>query len=300
MSESDTHESRHQNAMASTGTRRAVDAFRIAFGTEPNVGCELRLGKGFGIYGWHTPDIKSFELPANDELVLALHLGGSRRVRAITDHGLSRAQSIPGMVTILPPDHVHAFRTEGSVRVASVHLPRPRSGSPLAPLARGAAARFAFRDRYVSAAMEALLRAAQVGHEARHGYAQKLAKALLSHLALWADTVPEEPSHDDFVLNELMAWIDGHLRQKLSLDELAGRAHMSRALFTRRFRDATGLSAHQYLTRRRVEVAQSLLRDTDQDLAWIAQETGFSSQSHFTAWFREVTGATPGRYRERR
>jgi AraC family transcriptional regulator len=280
-------------------TRRAVDAFRTAFGVAPEIACELRLGDGIGIYGWRTPEIRSFELPANDELVLALHLGGSRRVRAITDRGLSRAQSIPGMVTILPPDRVHAFRTEGSVSVATLHLPRPMDDGPLAHLARSSAPRFAFRDRYVGAAMEALLRAAQMGVQTRPGYAEKLADALLSHLALWADTLPDEPAQGDEILSELLAWVDAHLGQKLSLDQLAARAHMSRALFTRRFRDATGLSAHQYLTRRRVEVAQRLLRDSDQDLAWIAHETGFSSQSHFTAWFREVTGSTPGRFRER-
>lgn len=286
--------------MPKPGPRRALDAFRIAFGVSPHIARELTLGDGVGIYGWRTPDIKGFELPANDELVLALHLGGSRRVRAVTDRGLSRSQSIPGMVTILPPDHAVAFRTEGSVSVATLHLPRPVDGGPLARLARAAVPRFAFRDRYVSSAMETLLHAAKMHHDARPGYAEKLADALLCHLAQWADTLPDEQINDDAPLSELLAWIDSHLGQKLSLDELAARAHMSRALFTRRFRDATGLSAHQYLTRRRVEVAQRLLRDTRQDLAWIAHETGFSSQSHFTAWFREVTGATPGRFRETR
>jgi AraC family transcriptional regulator len=283
-----------------SGPRRAVDAFRAAFGVEPDVARELDLGGGVGIYGWRTPDMPGFELAATDELVLALHLGGSRRVRAVLDRGLSRAQSIPGMVTILPPDRVVAFRTEGSVRVATLHLARPHDDGALARLARAAIPRFAFRDRYVSAAMEALLRAAQMDQAARPGYAEKLADALLSHLAQWADTLPDEHPNDDAPLSELLAWIDGHLGQKLTLDALAARAHMSRALFTRRFREATGLSAHQYLTRRRVEVAQRLLRDSSQDLAWIANETGFSSQSHFTAWFREVTGHTPGRSRERR
>lgn len=286
--------------MPKAGPRRAVDAFRRAFGVAPEIARELALGDGVGIYGWRTPDMQSFELAATDELVLALHLGGSRRVRAMTDQGLSRAQSIPGMVTILPPDHVVAFRTEGSVRVATLHLARPRDDGPLARLARTDVPRFAFRDRYVSSAMEALLRAAQMGPDARPRYAEKLADALLCHLALWADTLPDEHANDDAPLSELLAWIDGHLGQKLTLDALAARAHMSRALFTRRFREATGLSAHQYLTRRRVEVAQRLLRDSSQDLAWIAHETGFSSQSHFTAWFREVTGNTPGRFREQR
>lgn len=279
--------------------RRAVDAFRTAFGVAPEIAREVAVGEGLGIYGWNTPHIEGFELPATDELVLALHLGGSRHVRAVTQAGLSREQSIPGMVTILPPGRPVAFRTEGSIRVATLHLPRPREDDgPLARLARNPEPRFAFRDSYVSAAMETLLRAARTARPLRPDYIVKVADALLSHLAEWADALSEEPANDS-PLRELLAWIDAHIAQKLTLDELAARAGTSRALFTRRFRSATGQSPHQYLTRRRVEIAQRLLRDTERDLAWIAQETGFSSQSHFTAWFRTLTGSTPGLYRER-
>lgn len=257
-------------------------------------------GGGASLYRWNTPEMEGFELPANDELIFALHLGGSRRVHAVTDRGLSRAQSIPGMVTVLPPGRAAAFRTNGSIRVGTLHLPRPADDdSPLARLARSPAPRFAFRDRYVSAGIETLLRASRPEHAAHADYVEKVADALLCHLAQASDLLADDPGNDDAQLSELLGWIDGQLGRKLTLDELAARACMSRALFTRRFRSATGLPAHQYLTRRRVEVAQRLLRETDRDLAWIAAETGFSSQSHFTAWFRQLAGCTPGRFRER-
>lgn len=279
--------------------RRAVDAFRAAFRVAPEIAREVNVGEGLGIYGWTTPEMEGFKLPATDELVLALHLGGSKQVRAVTQAGLSREQSIPGMVTILPPGRPVAFRTEGSIRVATLHLPRPRDDDgPLARLARNPEPRFAFRDTYVSAAMETLLRAARAERPLSPDYIEKIADALLAHLAEWADALSEEPANES-PLRDLLAWIDTHIARKLTLDELAARAGMSRALFTRRFRSAIGQSPHQYLTRRRVEIAQRLLRDTERDLAWIAHETGFSSQSHFTSWFRALTGSTPGRYRER-
>jgi AraC family transcriptional regulator len=51
---------------------------------------------------------------------------------------------------------------------------------------------------------------------------------------------------------------------------------------------------------RRIEVARKMLLQTGHDLAFIAQETGFSSQSHFTRLFRVQTGHTPARFREHR
>jgi len=39
------------------------------------------------------------------------------------------------------------------------------------------------------------------------------------------------------------------------------------------------------------------MRQTNQPLAWIAQEAGFTGQSHLTAIFRRETGVTPGRFR---
>lgn len=95
--------------------------------------------------------------------------------------------------------------------------------------------------------MEAMLGAAQSDRPGRRAYAETLGAALLQHLAWSADTGPDEPTADDSILGELLVWIDAHLAQKLSLAEMAARVHMSRALFTRRFRSAIGPSPHQYL-----------------------------------------------------
>lgn len=278
--------------------RRAEQAFRTAFRVAPQVAWEVVAGARLGIYDWQTPDFEGFELPESDELVLALHLGGSRRVRAVTDQGLSRAQSAPGMITILPPGQPVAFRTGGSVRVATLHLSRgDGADGPMECLARCLAPRFAFRDAYVSASMEAMLHAARRGRPVDPGYLAKLADALLCHLAQLADHIPEKDPVEDSRLSELVLYVESHLGERLSLDELAARAGMSRAQFTRSFRDCTGESAHRYITRRRVEAAQRLLHQTHRDLAWIASETGFSSQSHFTRQFHALTGLTPGRFR---
>jgi AraC family transcriptional regulator len=286
---------------------RAADAFQSAFGVVPEVAGEVRVGNGLGIYGWNTPVMEGFRLPETDELIVALHLGGSRQVRAVTEQGLSRSRSTPGMVTVLPPGRAAAFRTAGSVRVATLHIARPGvGGGALTRLADAAAPLFAVRDAYVSASMEALLRTARPGQAVHPDYVAKVADALLCHLSQWAVLPPAgtaPPSSDAMLgalpLREVLDYVDRHLAGKLTLERLAARAGLSRATFTAAFKAALGVSAHRYVTRRRIEMAERLLRSSDFDLAYIAQEAGFCSQSHFTGVFRAVTGATPGQFRQK-
>ncbi|ABW27088.1 AraC transcriptional regulator domain protein [Acaryochloris marina MBIC11017] len=58
-----------------------------------------------------------------------------------------------------------------------------------------------------------------------------------------------------------------------------------------------GLSPFQYLLQQRVERAKQLLKQTDQPIVDIAFECGFSSHSHLSRQFRQVTGMTPKVYR---
>jgi len=69
-------------------------------------------------------------------------------------------------------------------------------------------------------------------------------------------------------------------------------------LFARAFKAATGSAPHRYLTDRRIGRARALLAEGRLPLAEIAEVCGFSSQPHFTYWFKRLVGTTPGAYRE--
>jgi AraC family transcriptional regulator len=85
--------------------------------------------------------------------------------------------------------------------------------------------------------------------------------------------------------------------ERLSLDGLARRLHVSEFHLARTFRAGTGLSLHRYRTLLRLELALERLADPATDLTQLALALGYSSHSHFTDRFRGVFGVPPSHVR---
>lgn len=93
-------------------------------------------------------------------------------------------------------------------------------------------------------------------------------------------------------------YIHSNATEELGLEDLARMARLSPFHFARLFKASTGRTPHQYVLRWRVEESKRLLRHSKLEIADIAQRLRFSDQSHFTALFRKLTGATPRRWRD--
>jgi len=99
-------------------------------------------------------------------------------------------------------------------------------------------------------------------------------------------------------LSRLRDYIMADLTRDLSLDELSSLAGISPFHFARAFKQATGLSPHQYVLELRLTRAREELAGGKNTLADIAYGVGFSSQAHMTDVFKKRLGVTPGRYRK--
>jgi AraC-like DNA-binding protein len=85
--------------------------------------------------------------------------------------------------------------------------------------------------------------------------------------------------------------------ERLSVDDMARAAGLSRAHFSREFRRAFGESPHVYLLTRRLERAAALLRTTDRPIADICFAVGLRSLGSFTTSFTRTYGQSPAAYR---
>ncbi|WP_407154189.1 helix-turn-helix domain-containing protein [Bradyrhizobium sp. STM 3557] len=98
-------------------------------------------------------------------------------------------------------------------------------------------------------------------------------------------------------LNRVLQYVDDHLSAKITLQDLASVAGLSRMHFAAQFRAAIGLRPHDYLLKRRIERAQELLKQSNVSLVDVALTVGFQTQAHFTTVFKRFTGDTPHQWR---
>ena len=90
--------------------------------------------------------------------------------------------------------------------------------------------------------------------------------------------------------------MDSQYAEPLDLDAIAREAGYSRYHFVRAFGAAYGESPGRYLTRRRIERAQDLLRSVTLTVTESCHLVGFSSLGSFSSRFRELTGRSPSEY----
>jgi len=146
------------------------------------------------------------------------------------------------------------------------------------------------------------LLAARAPGESKHVAA--LAQFLAAYLAeKYMDAAPEMTRNS--FRGGLPIWqirkVEDYVREKLTeeipVETLAGLVELSPFHFSRVFKQATGMSPLQFVTRERITRAQQLIRETSRSLIEIALEVGYTSPSHFAQVFRRAVGVTPTEFR---
>lgn len=285
----------------------AVDAYSVAcHGRQPSIVRDSPSHRRVGLYGWKTGPTKEVHIPKTRELILSVHLGGARRVRVFTEQGLSHSFSKPGDVTLIPSGQAVSYRTDGEVEFATLHFPMEASGASsdavLDTLSDLRVCLFALHDDYAVSSVKTLMRASQCKNTDSNPYMAALFDALSWHIARIVQESAAEKVHLSSMLppaikgpdfDAVTRQIEKCLAEKLSLQDLADVAGVSRSTFAEHFTKRFGCSPHRFIMQRRIEHAKALLRQGSLSVADIAYEVGFSGQSHFSSTFRALTGYAP-------
>ena len=105
--------------------------------------------------------------------------------------------------------------------------------------------------------------------------------------------------HPSKLTVDVANYIQKHLSEPITVDQIAGHLFLSRPYLSRKFKEETGESLTDFILKEKTEEAKRLLRYSDKPVTAIGSYLGFSSASHFSRVFKSYVGSTPSEYREK-
>lgn len=95
------------------------------------------------------------------------------------------------------------------------------------------------------------------------------------------------------IVERVKKYIEEHLDRLLNVSDIASSLFMNADYLSRLFKNESGISLKEYITKRKVESAQLLLRTTSLPVSVIAAKLGYDNFSHFSQVYRRATGLSP-------
>lgn len=93
-------------------------------------------------------------------------------------------------------------------------------------------------------------------------------------------------------------YIYDHLHEQVTMSELAEREGLNKSYFSKLFSNEVGIPVKQFILKAKLNTAKNMLENPEYSISDIAFSLGFSSQSAFTAAFKNQMDMTPKKYRD--
>jgi AraC family transcriptional regulator, melibiose operon regulatory protein len=106
---------------------------------------------------------------------------------------------------------------------------------------------------------------------------------------------PDRPISSAF--DGMVEFIASRYMRDINVDDVAGAGSITRIHAMRVFRNATGVTIHQYITQQRVCHAQQMLATTQIGMEEVSRQSGFPSLTRFYSSFKKVVGQSPAHHR---
>jgi AraC family transcriptional regulator len=271
----------------------------ITYGQNPGAGFRVRM---------ITDPPGQIELPGLRSTIVAIHIGASVQGSCRRDGFTHRGLVVHGDVEIIPARTPSVWEVSDKDTFLALSVPPElldmvAEELELDPGRVEIRNRFSVRDIQLENIGWALKAEMECGYPSGRLYLDSLAVSVATrlvrcHSSVSVESNPVSGRMSGRRLREVLSFIEDNLNQELPLSEIAATAGLSVSHFKSLFRESVGMPAHQYLIRRRVERAKSLLAEGKMSISQIAFETGFAHQSHLARHMRRVLGVSPKALRE--
>ncbi|MBX7220038.1 MAG: AraC family transcriptional regulator [Blastocatellia bacterium] len=246
-------------------------------------------------------------LPALADHVIMTYYGQDREIRFQGDEGRFASRTRPGSITIIPAGSAGRWDVAGSIEVSHVYLPAERLRAAAEILNTGQRiellGRVGFADPVAAGILELLSREAGADDPSARLFVEQAIDLLNTQLIRGHSSVRALPTPEvkrglaPWQIKRVTEYMNEHLGDEISLNELAGVVHLSRFHFVTAFRLATGKTPHEWLVLQRIGRAKQLLGDLFLNITEIGLSVGYGTPSAFTAAFRKVVGVPPTEFR---
>ena len=108
-----------------------------------------------------------------------------------------------------------------------------------------------------------------------------------------------QKDHADAPVKKAQEFIEANFASKLSIEDLAALACLSRRNFERRFKKATSNTVAEYVQRVKIEAAKMSLESSHDNVSEVMYSVGYTDTKAFRTLFKRITGVSPLAYRDR-
>ncbi|HEU4386732.1 MAG TPA: AraC family transcriptional regulator [Blastocatellia bacterium] len=248
------------------------------------------------------------EVPAMDDPRVSIHAGPPVRVSCRRAGHYHSGTSVYGDIHVIPAGTPSAWEISGkdtflALIVSSTLLDRAAEELDLDPRRVEITNRFQVRDTQLENIGWVLREEMECGCPCGPDYIESLGMAVAIRLLCCHSSRPvrfRKPNKrlSDRRLRNVFAYVEDNLAGNITLRDLAAVVGLSVSHFKILFREAVGVSPHQYLIKRRVERARDLLGEDELSIGQIAIETGFVDQSHLGRHTQRILGVSPRALRQ--
>ncbi len=246
--------------------------------------------------------------PAMRDHVIAMHLGGSKRVTRSSGRTSQTFVVDENSLTVMPAFEAYRWQTDGPIDFVHVTLSQSHLGQIAVEEFDREPSQLTLRpivgagDPLITSLCHALLMDLE-RPDAGVLYRESLLIALSYNVACRFSNMTAEPAGQPakgglagWQLRRVVDYMRMHMARDITLDQLVGLTGLSRAQFFRAFGRSIGRSPYAYLTDLRVRRARELLGTTTMPIGDVAARVGLNGPQ-FSAAFRKRVGQSPSLYR---
>ena len=146
-------------------------------------------------------------------------------------------------------------------------------------------------------ALREVLQSANPYREARTSALTTLLASRLFELTTAEISLQSNQSYS--TVAKAMAYIEAHLANPISLEEVAAASGYSRTYYSRLFKEIVGINFSDYLERERIELACNLLENENVSITEVSYAVGFNSTSSFWRAFKKRKSVSPREWKKR-